>query len=102
MVNVNKKYLDNLKNSVWQGFLGEWKRAKNRNAFQKIFNKLFTPTEQIMLGKRLAILFLGKRDLSNREIGRILDVSPTTVGFIKKNFSKKMGARRSRIRGPNK
>lgn len=88
MTNVNKKYLeDNLTNSVWKNFVRKTAGIKTKEDFKKVFGKILTPGEQILLEKRLAILFLVERGLSHREIGRILDVSPTTVGFIKNGFS---------------
>ena len=42
--------------------------------------EFLTPTEQIMLAKRLAIIFLLEKDYNYREISRILRVSTGTVG----------------------
>lgn len=89
MVNVSKKYLKNdLINSSWNGFIKEIKNARNQEEIKALFNKFFSSTEQIALEKRLAIVFLSKQGLRHREIGRILDVSPTTVGFVKRGFLK--------------
>ena len=89
MVNVSKKYLKNdLINSSWNGFIKEIKNARNQEEIKALFNKFFSSAEQIALEKRLAIVFLSKQGLSYREIGRTLDVSPTTVGFVKRGFKR--------------
>ena len=89
MVNVGKKYLKNdLINSSWNGFIKEIKNARSQEEIKALFSKFFSSAEQITLEKRLAIVFLSKQGLSHREIGRILDVSPTTVGFVKRGFKK--------------
>ena len=89
MVNVSKKYLKNdLINLSWNGFIKEIKNARNQEEIKALFNKFFSSAEQIALEKRLAIVFLSKQGLSHRGIGRILDVSPTTVGFVKRGFKK--------------
>jgi len=41
-----------------------------------------------MFEKRIAIIILLEKGLSYREIGRIIDVSPTTIGFIKHTFTR--------------
>ncbi len=90
MVNVSKKYLKNdLINSSWDSFIKEIKNAKNREEIIALFRKFFSSAEQIAFEKRLAIIFLSKQGLRHREIGRILDVSPTTVGFVKRGFKNK-------------
>ena len=90
MVNVSKKYLKNdLISSSWNGFIKEIKNARNQEEIKALFNKFFSSAEQIALEKRLAIIFLSKQGFSHREIGRILDVSPTTVGFVKRGFKDK-------------
>ena len=98
MVNVSKKYLKNdLINSSWDNFIKEIKSAKNREEIRVLFDKFFSFTEQIALEKRLAIIFLSKQGLRHREIGRILDVSPTTVGFVKRGFKNKKKIIQKRI-----
>lgn len=90
MINVNRKYLKNdLIDSSWHGLIKEIKRAKSQEEARALFNKFFSSAEQVALEKRLAIFFLAKQGLSQRGIGRILDVSPTTVGFIKRGFKNK-------------
>jgi len=101
MVNINKKYLENnLSNFVWRNFIQKVKKARTKKDFVKLFNRFFTPAERIMLKKRMAIISLAKQGLSQREIGRILDVSPTTVGFVKRGFLNKKRVLRKNFRQP--
>ena len=90
MVNVNKKYLKaDLSGPVWKDFIKGLENVKIKSDFDKLSEKFLTPAERIMLEKRLAVLFLLKKGISHREIGRILDVSPTTVAFVKNKFFEK-------------
>lgn len=104
MVNVNKKYLDeNLKSSVWRNFIKELKSAKTEKELERIINQIFAPTEQAMIEKRLAILFLLKGRLSYRKISELIDVAPNTISFVKKSFIKKeRKPRRYTPDGPDK
>jgi len=87
MVNVNKKYLEeDLSDQAWNEFVKIIKKTSSGKEIKKLLSKFFTHAEQIMFEKRLAIHSLIKQGLNQREIGRILDVSPTTVGFIKRGF----------------
>ena len=45
----------------------------------QIFDELLTPTEKIMLAKRLGILFLLKKGASIRVVGKLLGVSLSTI-----------------------
>lgn len=97
MVNVNKKYLEeNLKNSIWRDFVRKIKKARSEKDIKETIGKLFTLAELIMIEKRLAIISLLKRGLSHREIGRILDVSPATVSFVRNGFSKPKKSRQKK------
>lgn len=101
MVNVNKKYLDEeFKKSLWRDFIHELKKAKTKNEAKKIIDKILTPSERIMVEKRLGILALLQKGFGQREIGRLIDVMPSTVRFIKKGFDRT--PRNPRPRTPNK
>jgi uncharacterized protein YerC len=55
-------------------------RGQAGNAF---LSEFFTSTEQMMLAKRLAVIFFLSRDFSAYRIKRLLKVSPSTVARIK-------------------
>jgi len=90
MSNINRKRLEeNFKNSVWKDFLGKIRKIKSQRDLQKIIDKIFTPTERIIIEKRLAIFYLLNQGLSYRKIGNILDAPCSTVSFVKNNFTRK-------------
>jgi len=94
MTNVNKKYLDSsLKNEIWEEFLKKIKTAHSGGDLQTILLEYFTPSEIITLEKRLGINLLLKQNLKYREIQQLLDVSRTTIGFVKGGLKKKKQAR---------
>ncbi|MBL7045419.1 MAG: hypothetical protein ISR99_00050 [Parcubacteria group bacterium] len=43
------------------------------------FNELLTPTEKVMLGKRLAAVSLLSNNVSPYRVGKVLQLSPTTT-----------------------
>ena len=55
---------------------------KTPSEVESFFKELLTPTEQIMLAKRLAISILLTKKYSYEEITDILKVSPATIGTI--------------------
>ena len=84
MVNVSRKYLrEDIKAEVWRRLKEEISKNKD---LEKIFKKFFTPSEIIMIEKRLAILVMLDSKSGYLEIRRLLDVSPGTVSFIKQGF----------------
>lgn len=94
MTNVNKKYLDSsLKNEIWEEFLKKIKTAHSGSDLQTILLEYFTPNEIIVLEKRLGINLLLKQNLKYREIQQLLDVSRTTINFVKGGLKKKKQTR---------
>lgn len=55
---------------------------KTPQEVKEFFKELLTPTEQIMLAKRLAISILLLKNYSYEEIIDLLKVSPVTIGSI--------------------
>ena len=55
---------------------------KNAITAEEFFNDLLTPTEKIMLSKRLAIAVMLIKGYDYSSIKSILKVSPTTIGAI--------------------
>src|SRR3989338_10752716 len=54
-------------------------QAKNRSSMQSFVNEILTPTEKIMLAKRLAIILMLSGNTPQHKIADALKVSPTTV-----------------------
>jgi len=66
--------------------LREIKNTKTVEDLNKIFNLILTREEQIMIKKRLAISLLIKEGKRCKNIQEILDVSRTTISFVKKGL----------------
>lgn len=67
-------------------FLEAFTKLRSKKEVQNFFNEFLTPTEQIMLAKRLAIsLFLAK-GYNYREISSILKVSLSTINDISDKY----------------
>lgn len=59
---------------------------------EKLFHalaKVLTPAELLLLEKRLAISILLARGMSYREIGRVIDVGPAAISFVKYGLTRK-------------
>jgi uncharacterized protein YerC len=90
MANVNKKYLEkDLKDAARKEFFKEIKKVKSHRDLKAVMEKFFSPTEQIIIEKRLMILYLLNQGLSYRKIGNILDVPCSTISFVKNGFTRK-------------
>ncbi|MEK7075423.1 MAG: Trp family transcriptional regulator [Patescibacteria group bacterium] len=74
---------------IWRGFIEEIKKVEIKEDTKKTINRFLTSSEQIMLEKRLAILYLLGKRLSFRQIQEFLDVTRNTIGFVKNGFVKK-------------
>lgn len=83
MPQVSKYLLEKqVKNRVFEVF---WKTIAGLNTTPQVkefFDELLTPTEKIMLAKRLAISILLYKKYSYEDIVDILKVSPSTIGNI--------------------
>lgn len=105
MVRVNKKYLEkDLTIKAWNKFLTEIGKVNSPETVNIKMRDFLTPSEIIMLEKRLAIPILLDKKLSYKTIGQILDVSPTTISFVKHNLTKKAVTHKkySQYRRPSK
>lgn len=70
----------------WEVFVKTLIDIHNSQDAQQIIEDLLTPTERIMLVKRLAIALLLEKGYEYREIGRILKVSFPTVALVSKSL----------------
>lgn len=90
MVRINKKYLSKeLQAKAWNLFLRDVKKSESGEMCIVNLKKFLTPSEIIMLEKRLSIRILTERGLSYADIGKTLDVSSTTINFVKHNLTKR-------------
>lgn len=103
MVRVNKKYLNKeLQSEAWSRFLKEIKKSESSGDVVLNLKKFFTPSEIIMLEKRLSIPILVEKQLSYKKIGAVLDVSPATISFVKHQLTKKPVVHRKMSSYPEK
>jgi len=98
MVNVSKKYLSKeLQTKAWNVFLREIKKSDSSETLLINLKKFLTASEITMLEKRLSIPILSKRGMGYRDIGRTLDVSSTTISFVRHNLTKRPTIHREHI-----
>lgn len=78
------KYLisEEIKMRMFEVFWKTIADLKTTPAVEDFFGELLTPTEQIMLAKRLAISILLYKKYSYEEIIDLLKVSPVTIGHV--------------------
>ncbi|HVF69295.1 MAG TPA: Trp family transcriptional regulator [Xanthomonadales bacterium] len=74
---------------IFDIFIKSFINLRDKNETDDFISDLFSPTEKIMLAKRIAIAFLLLKDFQYREISKILRVSVTTVASV--NLSLKHG-----------
>jgi Trp operon repressor len=60
----------------------------NTDSAEAVLSALLTPTEQIMLTKRFAVILFLDRGLTTYEIWHILKMSPSTVARIQSDYSR--------------
>ena len=71
---LEKETLNKLDNQIF-GFLTKTSSATRK----KIFTELFTKTERLMFGKRLALVYLIDKGVSTHTISNVLKMSLSTV-----------------------
>lgn len=75
---------------IFDVFIKSFIKVRNSKDAQILANDLFTPTERIMLAKRLAIAFCLMKGYEYREISKLLRVSLTTIASV--NMTLKYGS----------
>jgi hypothetical protein len=73
---INKKVLQKLSDLLFSSITN---KNVTRKQQQLAFGELFTPTEKIMLGKRLAAIHMLSQGVSPYKIGKALQLSHTTT-----------------------
>ncbi|MDP2649358.1 MAG: YerC/YecD family TrpR-related protein [bacterium] len=67
---------------IFEIFLKTFVEIKNKEEADQFISDLLTPTERIMLAKRLSIAFLLEKNYDYRTIQRILKVSSPTIASV--------------------
>lgn len=83
MAQVSKYPISNIvADRIFEVFIKTLINIKNKREADDFAYDLFSPTEKIMLSKRIAIAFLLLKGYQYREISKILRVSLTTIGAV--------------------
>ena len=75
---------------IFEIFLTTFTHLKDKGEADQFISDLLTPTEKIMLAKRLAIAFLLEKNYDYRAIQKILRVSTGTITTV--NISRNLGS----------
>ena len=81
---VKKQVFNRMSNE----FVNAIASMKNSSEVRGFLNELLTPTERVMLAKRLAVILMLKKKYSFLMIRHILKVSPSTVARISLQYEK--------------
>jgi hypothetical protein len=77
---ISKKPLsDRIFSKMYLLLFNLFTKKRNQKEFINIFNELFSIKEQIMIIKRIALMYLLTKNITVLEVSRILKVSPCTV-----------------------
>ncbi len=96
-MHISKKNLTkNLREEAWTKFSDKMKIAGSSQELINCLGNFLTSDEIIVLEKRLAIPILLGNGLSYRKIGEMIDVSSTTISFVKNKLKRKPVVHRKR------
>jgi len=83
MVQVSKRLVDNdIYERIFEVFWQSTVEIRDHKQAQNFFNDLLTPTEKVMLAKRLSIAIMLIKDFNYREIQDTLKVSSATIKSV--------------------
>ena len=80
-----------IEKKVFEIFLETFSQIKTKEVASNLLSDLLTPTEKIMIAKRLSIAYMIHLGYEYRTISRVLKVSLGTIARIKKIYSKSQG-----------
>ena len=80
MVYISKKKLPNdILEKIFRLFLEVISRSSNSGEFLDLANEIFSPSEKIMMAKRVTIIYLLVKGVEQATIADVLKVSTATV-----------------------
>ena len=83
MTQVSRRYLPpKVSSQIFDMFLSTLTSLSSASAVSSFIEDLLSPTEQIMLGKRLAIAYMLKKGYTHRDIVNTLKVGLATVNKV--------------------
>ncbi|MBI4225706.1 hypothetical protein HY612_01195 [Candidatus Roizmanbacteria bacterium] len=74
---------------VYQLFFEVFSRSRSHDSFLELLDDILTPTEKIMLAKRIGMLYLLIKEVDQSVISDILKVSTSTVSIYSVLFYKR-------------
>lgn len=90
MVNISKRPVDEEKLfKLYQLFFEVVSNASDKEEFMELIKDILTPIEQIMVAKRIAIIYLLIKQVEQVDIADYIKVSRATVGRYSLLFYKK-------------
>jgi len=90
MARISKKQVDKkLLTKIYKLFYEVFSRYEGQEDFLLIMDDILSPTEKIMLAKRLAIIYLLIKKVDYRDIADTLKVSTATILFYATTFYKR-------------
>ncbi len=90
MARISKKYLsEKILLKLYRLFFEIISRFENQENFAKIIDDILSPTEKIMIAKRIGIIYLLIKKVDYRDIAELLKVSTATVYHYAIHFYKK-------------
>lgn len=99
MTQVSRRYLpSNVSSQIFEMFLSALSSLSTPTKVNIFITDLLSPTEQVMLSKRLAIAYMLEKKYTQRRIMDILKVSLTTINKISLSMKKPKGGYRTVIR----
>lgn len=83
MPHVSKKKLNDREfQKIYKNFIGVLHKSKDKRSMERFFWEFLTPTEKIMLSKRLAMIMLAEKGVSSYQMWKLLGVSSSTADRI--------------------
>ena len=80
MTQVSRRFLDKkTQEYIFQTFISATSKLSSPSLTQSFLQDLLTPTEQIMLAKRLCIAYMLQKNYPQRAIANTLKLSTTTI-----------------------
>ena len=87
MPHISKRKLeDQHVEDLFLEIVAVFERAGRRGELRKVLRELLTPTEKVMLAKRLAVISMLSQGVSIFDIAESLAMSPSTVDIMSLKF----------------
>lgn len=83
MSQVSKRKIEGkIEQRIFEIFVESFAKLKNKDDVEGFLSELLTPTEKVMLAKRLSVAVLLEKGYDYRQIAEILKISSSTIGRV--------------------